>query len=437
MNNKIVFNIFKNILFLALLLISFSGRSFTGLTFFDYRLGELIVGGLFVVSLILLFVNNKNYKSLQNSFKFLIAVFIFSSVIVKQPIFTEYIIKSSSYIWMASLIFVSLLLSNFLPKDSWFFIVYMLLPFILFFTETVNYPDFLQEFFFRYSDKFDFLKGSDLALVIISAQIIAIIKLKKQHHIFTYFIFVNSLYLPFLLYKSKGAFLGAFIFFTFIFFTNITFVYKNLKNFITLLLGVLIFMISTNHVSQLNLYGEDTASSYVEKTTSNLESIVESKNTSMIFSSFYIQDGRLYSTENNANWRLEIWQDVIFNLNKNNLLLTGYGYSSIIPEMELPHRQGSDGSNENVHNFIINILARGGVISLIPFFLFMYLIVQISKKDSKNYLIFMYILSVLAISFFDATNESVRYPFIFYTFLGYFLNNLDKTYKFKLSKQIY
>ena len=115
-------------------------------------------------------------------------------------------------------------------------------------------------------------------------------------------------------------------------------------------------MISTNHVSQLNLYGEDTALNYVEKTTSNLESIVESKNTSMIFSSFYIQDGRLYSTENNANWRLEIWQDVIFNLNKNNLLLTGYGYSSTIPEMELPHRQGSDGTNENVHNFIINIL---------------------------------------------------------------------------------
>ena len=131
MNYKSIFNIFKIIFFLALLFISFSGRSFTGLTFFDYRLGELIVGGLFVVSLILLFVNNKNYKSLQNSFKFLIAVFIFSSLIVKQPIFTEYIIKSSSYIWMASLIFVSLL-SNFLPKDSWFFIVYMLLPFILF-----------------------------------------------------------------------------------------------------------------------------------------------------------------------------------------------------------------------------------------------------------------------------------------------------------------
>ena len=310
----------------------------------------------------------------------------------------------------------------------------MLLPFILFFTETVNYPDFLEKFYSNNSDKFDFLKGSDLALVIMSAQIIAIIKLKNRHHIFTYFIFVNSLYLPFLLYKSKGAFLGSFIFFIFLFFTNITYIFKNLKNFSTLLLGILIFTISINHVSQLNLYGEDTAPSYVEKTSSNLESIVESKNASLIFSSFYIQDGRLYSTENNANWRLEIWQDVFFNLSDKNLLLTGYGYTEKIPEMTLSHRQGSDGSNENVHNFIVNIIARGGFISLIPYVIFLYCLVFISKEDNKDNLIFMYILSVLAISFFDATNESVRYPFIFYTFLGYFLNNSDKTYKFKLSK---
>jgi len=184
----------------------------------------------------------------------------------------------------------------------------------------------------------------------------------------------------------------------------------------------------------LNLYGEDSASSYVEKTASNLGSIVDSKNTRVIFSSFYIEDGRLYSTEHNANWRLEIWQDVIFNLSNNNKLLTGYGYSSIIPEMELSHRQGSDGSNENVHNFLINILARGGVLSLIPFLTFVSFLLIISKKISKNNLIIVYIISVFIISFFDATNESVRYPFIFYTFMGYYFNNLDKTYRFKLSK---
>ena len=69
----------------------------------------------------------------------------------------------------------------------------MLIP-LFFFTETVNYPDFLEKFYSNNSDKFDFLKGSDLALVIMSAQIIAIIKLKNRHHIFTYFTFVNFIF---------------------------------------------------------------------------------------------------------------------------------------------------------------------------------------------------------------------------------------------------
>ena len=153
-------------------------------------------------------------------------------------------------------------------------------------------------------------------------------------------------------------------------------------------------MISINHVSQLNLYGEDTASSYIEKTSSNLESIVESKNTSLIFL-LYIQDGRLYSTENNANWRLEIWQDVFFNLRDKNLLLTGYGYTEKIPEMTLSHRQGSDGSNENVHNFIVNIIARGGVISLIPYIIFLYCFgINLERRQQRQSYIHVYLISL-------------------------------------------
>jgi O-antigen ligase len=198
--------------------------------------------------------------------------------------------------------------------------------------------------------------------------------------------------------------------------------------------GVLIFMVSINHVSQLNLYGDDSPISYVEQTASNLESIVDSKNTRAIFSSLYIQDGRLFSTENNANWRLEIWQDVTYNLFESEQFYLGYGYSDKIPEMELPHRQGTDGSNENVHNFIVNVFARGGLFGLIPYLsFFLYLLIR-SVRESGNYLIVLYVCSVFAISFFGATNESVRYPFIFYTFLGYYFNNLDKTYKYKLLK---
>ena len=124
-----------------------------------------------------------------------------------------------------------------------------------------------------------------------------------------------------------------------------------------------------------------------------------------------------------------------FNLRDKNLLLTGYGYTEKIPEMTLSHRQGSDGSNENVHNFIVNIIARGGHISYPIYYFLILLGINLERRQQRQSYIHVY-LSVLQ-SFFDATNESVRYPFIFYTFLGYFLNNLDKTYKFKLSKQIY
>ena len=433
MANKKLFEILKNTLFVFLFLISLSGRSFTGLTILNFRLGELIVGGLLLISFSLFFYKNKKYKKLLQIFWLIIIMYFLSSMVFNEPIFSAYLIKSGSYIWIISLLFVSLVLSKFLKENSWFFIIYLLLPFALYYFETINYPNFLKEFYLSYSDKFDFLKGSDLAIVIISAQILSILKFKKSYHIYVYLLLINSLFLPFLLYKSKGAFLGAFIFFIFLFLKNLVYLISTKKNIATLFMAAFVFAISINHISQLNLYGEDISSSYVEKTASNLGSIVDSKNSNLIFSSFYIQNGRLYSTENNANWRLEIWQDVLFNLIEKEKIIGGYGYSTIIPEMDVAYRQGSDGSNENVHNFIINVLARGGILSLVPYLIFIIYLSFFVRKESKNYLILFYIFSILTISLFDATNESVRYPFIFYTFLGYFLNNLDKTYKFKLT----
>ena len=130
---------------------------------------------------------------------------------------------------MASLLFLSLVLSNFLNKNSWFFIIYLLLPVVLFFAETINYPNFLQDFFLNYSDKFDFLKV-DLALIIMSALIISIIKFKNQYHIFIYFIVVNALYLPFLYIKVRCV-SGATVFFLYIFLKNISYSFKDLKTF--------------------------------------------------------------------------------------------------------------------------------------------------------------------------------------------------------------
>ena len=65
-----------------------------------------------------------------------------------------------------------------------------------------------------------------------------------------------------------------------------------------------------------------------------------------IFYSFYILDGRLYSQEQMANWRLQIWQDVIEDSINDKTYFYGLGYQDIIPAMEDPNRQGWDGKNE-------------------------------------------------------------------------------------------
>ena len=67
---------------------------------------------------------------------------------------------------------------------------------------------------------------------------------------------------------------------------------------------------------------------------------------------------RIFSQDGNLSWRLQIWQDVIFDTLTIEKILLGNGYSSKIPAMEDPSRSGYDGTNENVHNYCINIMAR-------------------------------------------------------------------------------
>ena len=70
-------------------------------------------------------------------------------------------------------------------------------------------------------------------------------------------------------------------------------------------------------------------------------------------------------------------------LNNDNRFLRGYGYNEIIPAMDLVHRRGTDGTNENPHNFIFYILARGGIIQLLLFAAFY---IQLLKLEYKIFL---------------------------------------------------
>ena len=95
----------------------------------------------------------------------------------------------------------------------------------------------------------------------------------------------------------------------------------------------------------------------------------------------------------------------------------GYGYKDIIPAMTIDERKGRDGLNEHVHNFLVNIFARGGILQLIIFILFYYFL----TSKTKNITVFSYILPLLVVCFFDASMENAHFPILFYFFLPVFM----------------
>jgi hypothetical protein len=115
-------------------------------------------------------------------------------------------------------------------------------------------------------------------------------------------------------------------------------------------------------------------------------------------------------------------------MSQNNIFLTGYGFNEKIPAMNDPLRAGDDGLNENIHNFLLNVFARGG---LIHFTLYVYLVFQIIKLlkniylDNSNLSI---VFPVLLASLFDASMENAHFPIIFYFFIGIFMHK-EKLFK--------
>mgnify|MGYP001215412277 CR=1 FL=1 len=165
-----------------------------------------------------------------------------------------------------------------------------------------------------------------------------------------------------------------------------------------------------------------------------VQSVSKKNETRKAFLSLYIQDGRLMSKDNTTNWRLDIWQDVFEDMNNKNLLFSGYGHNAIIPVMtdpSAPGRLGRDGLNENVHNYFVNILARGGIIQLIVFALFHFSYIRAWNRKFKNYEILILFIPAMINSGLDITMEGVQFPFIYYSMLGIMFNLNNYLDKFK------
>jgi len=420
-------------LVLLIFLMVFS-RSLTGLYLFGFRLGELIIGFGIFLSIFLVFnffINKKNkHKLLNKYYLVLLILFLLSFFVNRGDLNSLYSFKSSSYIWTVSFIFLGIYLSNVLQNKNFQYII-VSIPIVIYILGTIHYPIFLQNFFINNSDKFEFQKASDLLIAVLISLLIAKTTLLSKKNYIYYLFSLIGLFIPLFLFMSKGS-LIAFIFYcVFEIVLNINFLKKNIKSvFFGLIISSMFFSFST-----LNIWGDFSFSK-----PQNLFGLLDDSSSLTISDKFvdlyktkaldfehpdkilYIIDGRIYSNDVTSNWRLQIWQDVIEDLIKKNKILFGYGYNEIIPAMDDVERRGTDGTNENVHNYFINILARGGLVQVL-FIIFIYIkiINKYFSNQEKLYAI-QFVITVLLVSFFDSSMESVRFPLIFYFFSGSFLH---------------
>ena len=417
---------FEYIYIFLIFSIVFLGRPFTGIIFFGFRLGEILVGA----GLILFFgiaLKFKLFKDLSQIFyTHLSLVILFFAYVLFNGFgqFDTYIFKSSSFIWMISYIYLGYFLSK-IHNISNTFLLFSIPLLLIFVFSFYKYPQFLIDFFTNYSDKFDFPKGSDLLLLLVLSNYLIKNYTNNKEYYFWYFFITFSVFLPGLLFKSKGAFLPAALIVIVELVSMRKFLIRNyFKSAFALLIGVLLFISSTLFIWGDLTFGriaeieEDEISSIVSDT---LSKNVKKNETDEIFYSFYFSENRLFSTNNTANWRLQIWQDVYYDLLEQNKLLFGYGYFEIIPAMDTPVRQGNDGTNEHVHNFMINILARAGILGVVAYLFLIYQIIKLYYEKQDDYQILNFIFPLLLTSFFDSSLESVRFPFITYTFIGFFI----------------
>ena len=126
---------------------------------------------------------------------------------------------------------------------------------ILYIFNTIFYPDFIISFFMNYADKFELSKASNLLISLIFVNVINYYINKNDNFVCYYFIISTSLFLPLLLFNSRGSFIAL------IFFILIYIIYRrevlfvNIKtSLIYLILFGLIFIASTYNILESSIF---------------------------------------------------------------------------------------------------------------------------------------------------------------------------------------
>ena len=428
------FKIFASFVFITnLIFITIFMRSFVGSNIFGFRLGELYTGFAMLIAVFLFSKKLTSKFNLQQTimilpvFRLIILSFFVVLFINLPSEFNLILIKQSSFIWSISYIFIGI---YFLCTFSHNFIVILMGIGLLssYFITFINYPDFIMNFFINYSDKFQFIKAADQLLLLVIFNIL-FKKIKVSSTIkFYVFAFSSSIFLPYFISQSRGSILAIALFIILNGMSYYKFLTGNkTKSLSIILFSVILFYVSSYLLSDLNFQDIESEQNVVLEVTTKIEdSILKQKNISQGFLSFYFEEGRIKSSDNTTDWRLDIWQDLIDDLILKNKIYFGFGYEGIFEIMldpSAPGRLGRDGLNQNVHNYFFNILGRGGLFQLS---IFLYLYIKIYKTwiiKNKKIDYFALIVPLLIVSSLDVTMEGVQFPFIFYTFMGYFLSD--------------
>ena len=449
---KRVIESYKVLYLISFILLVLFGRSLTGIYILGFRVGELAIGASLLVSLyFLIFAKRDNKYFYFGDKTFYIMKFIFISFFITLfftggSLTSLYTYKSSSYIWTISFLFMGMFVFKNMKHNEAIFKAFPYLLPLTYILSSLYYPQFLVDFFVRFSDKFDYLKASDVFLIFVFTNIVNQKLFKKEFSYYLYLLLSSAIFLPLFLFKSKGAFLPASLFLLCeLIRTRRTFLNNKIKSIILMALCVPIFYLSTYNVGlQLFVNNYTLEETVAEQITASVSRASEEKNIkTTLFGGFFIMDGRLYTEEQMANWRLQIWQDAVRDLfwestyinpdglnyariegeSRQDLFLTGFGYNGILPSMDDSSRRGIDMKNENVHNFAVNILAKGGILQF-TLFVSMYLsMIAYWYKQNKNYKLFSFITFALMTAFFDVAMESVRFPFIYFGAIAYLFNN--------------
>ena len=89
--------------------------------------------------------------------------------------------------------------------------VLSLIPYIIYLFNSGNYPNIFMEFFYTYSDKFQFTKGSDVLMAYVFCLFILKDSLSNERYLL-YLNLTGALLLPMFLTLSRASFFSGFLF---------------------------------------------------------------------------------------------------------------------------------------------------------------------------------------------------------------------------------